>query len=170
MGAALGYLAGFVFLGIAVVMDIFYWPGMLGEAFITVVVAIILTVASFFVVRYILIIVSPYRERRCQNWAALIALFAFLWVMLPHIYMSRKLIPIKREFNVKADGPSKESVEYGWDGPVTVLSYEGELDIVINKRDAFLRRHGFVKFGSWHVGSNGKSFMTTYLYMPLLAR
>jgi predicted PurR-regulated permease PerM len=92
-------------------------------------------------------------KSRSHRWMFICAYVFFLVFFTFHIIMSIQLSPIKEEFShiTLVTQPRQfldETVVSG-----VKLNYKGELDTVLAKRDALLKKHGYIMIGKWWVTS-----------------
>ena len=103
------------------------------------------------------------------------AIVVVLIVMGMHMLMTVELKGIKKEFlSVAKTADYKILWGQGENHPekgtaTNPITYNGKLDAVIAKRNAFLKKWGFVGFGDWRVGDSREvQFQMAYVFCPLV--
>lgn len=95
-------------------------------------------------------------------------------IMIMHMAMTVQLRGIKKEFlSVAKNAPNKILWGAGEINPKTEeasnpITYGGKIDAVVAKRNAFLKKRGYIGLGSWYVGEYKEvQFQMVYIWFPL---
>lgn len=146
----------------------FYLSDVLAEAVVVAVTAAIVGVGLGFGGLVLGHIAKNDKNTR-ESWAGIGLLIGLIWVIVPHTLMSLSMWGLKAEFwevTRQSRGSYAGTIPSDGEKSTVLLSYDGKLDKIVDRRNLRLHKWGFVGLSRWETGSWGTRTIGLYLWLP----
>lgn len=171
ISAVLGAFYG-IFVGIDLatywVFGLNWWEALVEVALLGMVTMIALTIAYYTPVLYGAVVNGDRISGPVHKKSAAFAKGVVIWVIATHLLMSIFLGSMKREFAaIDAANPNPSYVFTDGSRYTTEYDFGGKLTALVAKRDARLKRYGYVRLGKgWDVSPMRGGKSSVYVFIP----